>query len=52
MDGPNGKRDLEESSPTNLNLGVMFELINHQEQSYAFFAVSRLPFISELIGLA
>ena len=33
-----------------LNLNILFELLNHKETNYAFFAVSRIKVISQIIG--
>lgn len=34
-----------------LNLDSLFELLNHNETNYAFFAVSRIKVISKIIGI-
>ncbi len=33
-----------------LNLTILFDLLNHKDTNYAFFAVSRIKVISQIIG--
>jgi len=33
-----------------LDLGILFELLNHKDSNYAVFAVSRIKVISMIIG--
>ncbi len=34
-----------------LNIDALFQLLNHNETNYAFFAVSRIKVISKIIGM-